>query len=283
MPHLLRRVQSATCCSKHLASLAITSADSSPSARSTGMFSNVAVADEVGRKRRKVTHLSTAPLQNTHPDSHSQQTANTAFIRPTESTTSEMDDYAHLLRWQNVAGGDQIIDLPDEDDLQEDDNSGLGDAAEEDSRSVDDEDENAVEEPSKRTKLSQDKIVDIINERIKLFTDTWKPNKGVARGEEVDYDPVAMWTEAETKGEREALAKTYETEQLYYKSRLDELCDQIVKFPGSNAVSNNTLTVDMMSSLTVTSCRSKYGDNAVTSRSRSTPWNLQPGYATSTS
>ncbi|KAI4654692.1 uncharacterized protein J4E79_008568 [Alternaria viburni] len=163
-----------------------------------------------------------------------------------------MDDYAHLLRWENVAGGDQIIDLPDEDDLQEDDNSGLGDAAEEDSRSVDDEDENAVEEPSKRTKLSQDKIVDIINERIKLFTDAWKPNRGVARGEEVDYDPVAMWTEAEAKGEREALAKQYETEHSYYKSRLDELCDQIVKFPGSNAeqirrqCSNLEVTVDSM-------------------------------------
>jgi len=195
-----------------------------------------------------------------------------------------MDDYAYLLRWQNVAGGDQVIDLPDEDDLQEDDNSGLGDAAEEDSRSVDNEDEDAVEEPSKRTKLSQDKIVDIINERIKSFTDAWKPNKGVARGEEVDYDPVAMWTEAEAKGEREALAKKYETEHLYYKSRLDGLCDQIVKFPGSNAVSNNILlTVDMTSSLTVTYCRTKYGDNAATSRSPSTPWNLQPGYATSTS
>ncbi|KAI4679045.1 uncharacterized protein J4E88_006337 [Alternaria novae-zelandiae] len=163
-----------------------------------------------------------------------------------------MDDYAHLLRWQNVAGGDQIIDLPDEDDLQEDDNSGLGDAAEEDSRSVDDEVENAVEEPSKRTKLSQDKIVDIINERIKSFTDAWKPNKGVARGEEVDYDPVAMWTEAEAKGEREVLAQRYETELNYYKSRLDELCDQIVKFPGSNAeqvrrqCSNLEVTVDSM-------------------------------------
>ena len=194
-----------------------------------------------------------------------------------------MDDYAHLLRWQNVAGGDQIIDLPDEDDLQEDDNSGLGDAAEEDSRSVDNEDEDAVEESSKRTKLSEDKIVDIINERIKFFTNAWRPNKGVARGEEVDYDPVAMWTEAEAKGEREALAKQYETEHMYYRSRLDELCDQIVKFPGSNAVSNNTLTVDMTSSLTVTCRRSKYGDNAAILRSRSTLWNLQPGYATSTS
>jgi len=194
-----------------------------------------------------------------------------------------MDDYAHLLRWQNVAGGDQIIDLPDEDDLQEDDNSGLGDAAEEDARSVDDEEEAAVEEPSKRTKLSQDKIVDIINERIKFFTNAWKPNKGVARGEEVDYDPVAMWTEAEANGEREALAQKYATEHLYYKSRLDELCDQIVKFPGSNAVSNNALTIYMTSSLTVIFRRSKYGDNVATSKSRSTPWNLQPGYATSTS
>ncbi|KAI4918538.1 hypothetical protein J4E90_002924 [Alternaria incomplexa] len=163
-----------------------------------------------------------------------------------------MDDFAHLLRWQNVAGGDQIIDLPDEDDLQEDDNYGLGDAAEEDSRSVDNEDEDAVEEPNKRTKLSEDKIVDIINERIKFFTNAWRPNKGVARGEEVDYDPVAMWIEAEAKGEREALAKRYETEHLYYKSRLDELCDQIVKFPGSNAeqvrrqCSNLEVTVDSM-------------------------------------
>lgn len=264
-------------------SLKITSADNSRSTRSIGISNDVAVADEAGRKRRKITHLSTTPLQNTHPDSHSQQTTNTAAIGPSHPALSNTDEYAHLLRWQNVVGDEHIIDLPDEDDLQEDENYRLGNVAEEDSRSLEDDDDDVVEEPSKRTKLSQDEIVDIINERIAFYTNTWKPNKGVARGEEVDYDPVTMWNEAEAEGEREVLAQKCESDRIYYRSRLDGLCDQIVKFPGSNAVSHDALNMCMMSSLTVTYCRSKYGDNAATLRLRSILWSLQLGYATSTS
>ncbi|KAH6866543.1 hypothetical protein BKA58DRAFT_206926 [Alternaria rosae] len=232
--------------------LEITSADNSPSARSTGISNDVAVADESGRKRRKITHLSTAPLQNTHPDSHSQQTTNTAAIGPSHPAPSNTDEYAHLLRWQNVVGGEHIIDLLDEDELQEGENYGLGNVAEEDSRSLEDDDDDVVEEPSKRTKLSQDEIVDIINERIAFYTNTWKPNKGVTRGEEVGYDPVTMWNEAEVEGEREVLAQKYETDRIYYRSRLDGLCDQIVNFPGSNAeqirrqCSNLEVTIDSM-------------------------------------
>jgi hypothetical protein len=221
-------------------SLEINSAEYSPSARSSGVSNDAAVTDEVGRKRRKITHLSTAPLRTAHPTSRSQQPSNTAANRASDPVISNTDDYSHLLKWQNVVGGDQVVDLPDEDDLQEEDNFGLGDIAEEDLQLAEDQNDDPIEEPHERTKLSQDEIVDIINERIEFYTNAWRPNKGVARGEEVDYDPVTMWNEAEAKGEREALMHKYETDHAYYSQRLDKLCDEILKFPGSNAVSNHS-------------------------------------------
>jgi hypothetical protein len=222
-------------------SLFINSIDPSPSVRSTGISDHVAVAEEAGSKRRKITHLSTAPLRNVLSDS--QAPSNTAAITPSQREVSNIDDYSHLLRWQNVDGGDQTIDSPDADDLEDEDNAVLGDAAEEDPQSVEDQQDDVVEESNKRTKLTQDEIVEIINERIEFYTNAWKPNKGAARGEEVDYDPETMWNEAEAKGEREALAQTYETDHEYFSQRLDRLCEEILKFPGSNAVSYHTFAI----------------------------------------
>jgi hypothetical protein len=216
-------------------SLDINSTNTPPPVHPTGVSNDTAVPDEASRKRRKVTDLSTAPLRNAPPDS--QGPSDVAAMRTSESGPSNTDDFSHLLKWQNMDGADQIIDLPDEDDLEDEDTSGLEDAAEDDALIVEDQNSDTVEEPNKRSKLSQDEIVEIINERIEFYTNAWVPNKGVARGEEVDYDPATMWNEAEAKGEREALAQMHDLEHAYFSQRLDRLCEEIVKDPGSNAVS----------------------------------------------
>jgi hypothetical protein len=224
-----------------VSSLEINSVDHSPSVPSPETCKDVTVPNDVGSKRRKIIHLSTTPLHNALPVS--QVPPYSAPTRASQSASSNLDDYSHLLKWKNVIGGDQIIDFPDEEDLDDEDIFGSGDAAEEDLQTVEGPNDDAVEEHTKRTKLSQDEIVEIINGRIEFYTNAWVPNKGAARGEEVDYDPETMWDEAEAKGEREALAQKYKTDHEYFNQRLNRLCDEIIKFPGSNAVSYHAFPI----------------------------------------
>jgi hypothetical protein len=243
-----------------VSSLDTNSADHSPSVHSTRKPNNTVVTDGAAHKRKKITHLSTVPLRNMPSDS--QGPSNTAVTSTSGPPPLAEDEFNYLLKWQNISGGDQIIDLPDggdqipelpdgddqiiespdedEDELQDEDNAGLSDTAKEDSHVAENQDDDVVERPSKRPKLSRDEIVEIINERIEFYTNAWKPNKGVPRGEEVGYDPVTMWNEAEAKGEREALMQQYETEYAYFRNRLDRFGDEIVKSPGGNAVSHDT-------------------------------------------
>lgn len=115
------------------------------------------------------------------------------------------------------------------------------DVGEEDAQIHEDQHDDAVEETNKRTNLCQDEIVRIINERIEFYTNAWVPNKGVPSKERVD--PKTVWNEAEAKGERERLAQHYETEYDYFSQRSNKLCDEIIKDPGSNAVSYHTFSV----------------------------------------
>jgi hypothetical protein len=46
-----------------------------------------------------------------------------------------------------------------------------------------------------------------------------------------------MWEEAEAPGERQALVKKYQTDHAYYSLKLDRICEEIVAYAGSNAVS----------------------------------------------
>jgi len=143
---------------------------------------------------------------------------------------AKADDFSHLLQWQDAAE-DEIIDFISEDDMAEED------AAEDDVEVSDDSDE----EPSTKTTLTTEEIVEIINEYIASCTESWRPNTGVPRGEEEVYDVDAMWDKAEASGQRRNLAQKHEAEYEYYSQRLDRLCAEIVKFPGGNAVSNHFL------------------------------------------
>jgi hypothetical protein len=208
------------------------------------------VKGEAGRKRAKITHISTAPLPVTS------QNVPEAAVTPTQGLFSEqplagVGDWDHLLRWQHEGDNDEIIDLDGDDDEPEDDEQySLAHAAEEDQREVP---ENEAEEgPTNRSKLSTEQVTEIINERIEAYTNSWFVNKGIARGEELQYDPQKLWTEAETSGRRKDLVQKYEDDHAYYRQRLDRLCLEIVESPGSNIAqvrrqcSNLEVTIDSM-------------------------------------
>lgn len=204
--------------------------------------------DATGHKRRKVAHVTTQPLPATvQPlprvagELHNHD--------PVGETVADTGAWDHLLRWQEL-DGDQEVDMADLDDSEIEDQNELGDSLEEEVIL----DHETVQEdpPHVSSKLSHDEIVNIINERIEYYTHLWEPNKGVLKGEEISYNPEQMWEEAEAAGLRQRYMVTYEAELAYYRQRLDELCDHIIKFPGSNADQvrrqciNLELTVDSM-------------------------------------
>jgi len=178
-------------------------------------------ANTDGRKRLKTTHVTTVPP-------HAMQDP------PIVDGTGQWD---HLLRWEQEK--QNIIDVADlatnaEDEYEDEDN---GEDMEERSGSGEPEEmlTDNVLEAHNRSRLSQDQIVNIINERLDHYTEAWKPNHGVIKGDEVDYQPEIMWQEAEANGQRQALINKYETDVLYYKHRLDQLCEEIIKSPGNTA------------------------------------------------
>ncbi|KAL1793472.1 hypothetical protein ACET3X_008454 [Alternaria dauci] len=232
-----------------IGSLSIDNADNSLSVQPTGTSDNV-VTDEAGNKRAKFTILSTAPLHGV--PLISQATSNAAANGPLQQGEPDAEDYSHLLAWQNVAGGDEIVDLSDEDGQEDEDEGGLRDSAEEDGDVPEDQHGDAIKEKNKQSKLSQGEIVRIINEQIELYSNAWVPNKDIPLDEQIDYNPETMWVEAEAKGEREKLAQKYEIQHEYFRGRLDTLCNHITEDPGSNAkqvqqqCKNLEVTVDSM-------------------------------------
>lgn len=190
---------------------------------------------ETGRKRRKITPLSTAPLPK-RPQAVQNHAAAPGTGPSTEEAPIDTQDWNHLLRWEQEQTTDDIVDFAAEEDLED------VDSEDEDPHDGQDEEDEDLEEVPSRSKLSQEEVVDVINERIEFYTTSWRPNKGVDRGQEVDYDTVRMWEDAEVSGQREALVQKYESEHAYYRQRLDRICDEIVKYPGRNAVSHDIMS-----------------------------------------
>jgi hypothetical protein len=88
--------------------------------------------DDAGRKRRKVTHISRAPL-STVPRQTIAPIASAAG--PSEQALANEDEFSHLLRWQNAADNEEL-DLAAEEDIDDDEQYIMGDAAEEDPRDI---------------------------------------------------------------------------------------------------------------------------------------------------
>lgn len=156
----------------------------------------------------------------------------------------------YLLRWQQ-GGSEEDLDLAAADDSEDEERFGPTDGAEEDAQEIPDEEDEPEKGAQSRSKLTPDQVLDIINERIEYYTQSWKPNKGAAKGDEIAYDPEAMWEEAQVAGQRQ-LVERYEADLAYYSHRLDKLCDEIMNFPGNTAdkvrrqCSNLEVTIDSM-------------------------------------
>jgi hypothetical protein len=201
---------------------------------------SAAVAEASGRKRQKRAHVTTVQLDNVLQQPQPQASSASRNLQALDHFQPNVDgngQWDYLLRWEQ-AGADIVPDedlmTGDLDDEEEEDHDDIADAAEDETAEVSDgADHNEDAQP--RSKLSRDEVVEIINERIEHFTNIWKPNKGVLKGDEVNYDPVAMLEKAENDNETSRYIKAHEADVAYYCQRLDKLCDEIVKFPGRSA------------------------------------------------
>lgn len=186
-----------------------------------------------GRKRQKVTHVSTLPLpvNKQHSPSH----PNISAIMPGgEPIVDGSGAWDYLLRWQE--SGQQVIDLEAlaaDEMVDEEDSIDIDEAPEDDPQERLGETAEVEAVPG-RSKLSTKQIVDIINERIEHYTSIWKPGKGITKEEEMEYNPIKMWDRAEADGERLVLIKKHEMEHEYFKQRLDKLCKEIEDYAGNS-------------------------------------------------
>lgn len=185
------------------------------------------VLDHSGRKRQKTTHVTTIPISTNIQEV------------PTVDGSGEWD---YLLHWEQ--GDEHIVTVEDlaaeveeenEDELEGlEERSGTGEPLEDARAELSDGAEDAVEVPG-RSKLNRDEIVDIINEQIEHYTTAWKPNHGVLKEDEIDYDPEDIWQKAEASNRRPRLIATHRSDAAYYSNRLDKLCDEILRSPGSTS------------------------------------------------
>jgi hypothetical protein len=180
------------------------------------------------RKRQKTAHVTTTPL----PVGRQAPTATSAFSATSkaEPSVDSSGQWDHLIHWEHaddraVGTEDLAADGEAEDEFEvegEEERSGSG--------------ESEVQGPIQtqdQSRISREEIVDIINDQIEHYTNAWKPNHDVIKGDEIDYDPEAMWQEAEVSNQRQSFIQIYKADATYYRHRLDELCDEIMKFPGN--------------------------------------------------
>lgn len=191
-------------------------------------------------KQQTTTTSARLPITETLPIAQKQKRAELHLGEPVRQALQKhhiTNEFDHLLRWQDAAESDEVIDFAEEDNLGQEEHVDWVDVPQaEDGLDVA-LDSSEREDPPNKTHLSKEEVVDIINERINFYIDNWRPNVGVVPEEAVDYDVDMMWDKAEASGQRQILVQRYEKDHEYYSHRLDTLCDEIVKFAGNNAVS----------------------------------------------
>jgi hypothetical protein len=200
-------------------------------------------SDADGRKRRRMSLVPVPPSTNqvsANRVSANQISAEAALAKSANLPAESSGLWDHLQRWAAADTPDEVIDLTqldsDEDDLF------VAEAVKQEQEDeIDDgEDIDDIQQPQevpnvqRRGKLTDDQVVEIVNQCIKNYQDAWMVNKGVLKEDEVDYDPLRMWEEAEANGQRQLLVEKYETDVAYYTQRVDTLAAEIMKAPGNN-------------------------------------------------
>ncbi|KAH7074412.1 hypothetical protein BKA63DRAFT_443397 [Paraphoma chrysanthemicola] len=188
---------------QHMTTTGIRSLSIGTTSVSSSTLHTTYTLDANGRKRQKLTHITTTPLlaEGQPPQPNYNMWANDLQSNVVDGS----GEYDYLLHWQKAdQQGDSEPNKPSD----------------------------AGKAPS-RVKLTSDEVVAIINEQIDHFTNTWSLEKEAQKGEEID--PLASWEKAEADGTRHGLIESHKTNSAYYQQRLSTLCDEIVKDPGSNA------------------------------------------------
>jgi hypothetical protein len=191
-----------------------------------------ATNDADGGNRRRVP-FTTVPLP-ANP-----VRADTALAVAANITVDSSGQWDHLQRWAQADTPDEVIDFtqPDDEERLFGAETVEGDRQDpmDDGEEIDDiQEAYQVQDVQRRSKLTRDQILDIVNQCIEDYAEAWTPNKGVLKEDEVDYDPLRMWQDAEACGQRQLLVDKYETDLAYYNQRLHKLGDRIMDGPGNN-------------------------------------------------
>ena len=196
--------------------LALNNNDSTPPQLQSGSIEN-ALPDTQGRRRLKTSNITTERLPSElNNDQHRDRSANAAHAQEPTS-----NDWGHLRHWEREVDDDEIVEM-----------DGLEDDMDEDELAVDvseEEEADVLQEPRRPGKLSEEEVVDIINERIDSFTQQWQPGKGEDAAHQPDT--FKLWEDAEAKGCRQEMAEKKQTDIEYYEARLDRISEEIMRAP----------------------------------------------------
>ncbi|KAH6622279.1 hypothetical protein C7974DRAFT_219367 [Boeremia exigua] len=207
------------------------------------------------RKRRKITPTSLMTTNSTGPVEP--ESARPSHMLGT-AVSVESGSWNYLAKW--ITTDESIIG-----DIEEEHYSDVSDESAEAAQDADLESEEgddvSPEGPMiKPSKLGTDKVTEIINDCIDMYTKAWRPGKDETKYKDekgqaevpVVYDALALWEEAEAAGQREEFAEKHKLEADYYRHRLNQLCEEISKDPGSTITGVKTkcrnleVTVDLL-------------------------------------
>ncbi|KAJ4353132.1 hypothetical protein N0V95_003604 [Ascochyta clinopodiicola] len=193
--------------------------------------------DPDSRKRKRRAPINYTPPPPTRDPLLENAEPSIAYTSP----QAPLGNWDYLAKWQAEDASEvQLEDLGGEEHYSDVEDT-LSEVMEEIGHESEDADDSPAEGPTPGSrKLSRDRVTEIINECIEVYTDAWEPGKGETThkheiGESevpVIYDTVAMRKEAQAAGQQDVLFERYQQEAEYYRQRLDRLCDEISKDPG---------------------------------------------------
>lgn len=187
-------------------------------------------------------------------------------VQQAQGAVNGVGGWDHLLHWEQAEGShtpdDALLDTAEEESLA-DENEDIADAEMADIMSADEEEEQEEQEAEeihssvnpadnggmdmvvgakgmqqqqvRRGKLISEEITAIINERIEHYTNSWYLNKGIEEEDMIEDNPDNIWDEAHATGKRLSLVQKHNFETAEFTARLDRICEEIMKVPGSNA------------------------------------------------
>jgi hypothetical protein len=177
-----------------------------------------------GRRRVNLSTITTEPLPKT--TGHRSTTEG-------EAQNPVSDDWSHLLRWTQEGDDEEMEEdepdtYTDEEDL-EDIMEVEEDEPDETTQSAGAPGSEVRGQRKSTTKLSEEQVVDIINERIEHYAQRWRPRKEENTAQ--PPDPLRIWEDAEAEGRRPQMAESKKLDVQYFSDRLDNICHEIAKDP----------------------------------------------------